>query len=100
KFTMFDYEASVRANDPSKSRQDFVYTRELSIYPDTAVWIRQFNYSNNEPIAKHYNSDATFNEYPVVGVNYFQARAFAHWRTMLWKSDRENRKLYFEGTFD
>lgn len=98
KFRIYDYEESAR--NPDKPRTDFIADKSLNIYPDTTVWIRQFNYSNNEPIAKHYNSDGTFNEYPVVGVNYFQAKAFAHWRTLLWKNDREGRKQYFEGEFD
>ncbi len=98
KFRIYDYEESAR--NPDKPRTDFITDKTLNVYPDTTVWIRQFNYSNNEPIAKHYNSDGTFNEYPVVGVNYFQAKAFAHWRTLLWKNDRESRKQYFEGEFD
>jgi formylglycine-generating enzyme len=34
-----------------------------------------------------------------VGVNWHQAVAFCHWRTTLWKSEREKNKMYFEGSF-
>jgi gliding motility-associated lipoprotein GldK len=61
--------------------------------------MKQFAYSNNEPIARQYNWFPAFDEYPVVGVNWIQANAFCNWRTQLWKGDREKRKLYFEGEF-
>lgn len=96
-FSYFDYEAAVQ--NPGQPRSNFVVKRTINAYPDTAVWMRQFNYSNNEPIAMQYNWTPAFNEYPVVGVNWFQANAFSFWRTNLWRADRESRRLFFEGDF-
>lgn len=94
----FDYEAS--AANPDQPRSNFVVNKSIPVYPDTLVWMRQFSYSNNEPIARQYNWFPAFDEYPVVGVNFFQANAFCDWRTNLWKNERENRKLYFESKFE
>jgi sulfatase modifying factor 1 len=94
----FDMEAS--AKSPGQPRSSFVVSKSINVYPDTLVWMRQFAYSNNEPIARQYNWFPAFDEYPVVGVNWNQANAFCDWRTNLWKADRENRKLFFEGAFE
>ncbi len=96
-YETFDYAASVA--NPNQPQTEFIRKKDIAIYPDTAVWMRQFNYSYNEPIALQYNWFPAFNNYPVVGVNYFQAEAFCHWRTNAWKAEREKNKLYFEGQF-
>ena len=47
----------------------------VNIYPDTLVWIRDFTYAFNEPMAKMYFSHPSFDDYPVVGVTWKQAKA-------------------------
>lgn len=99
---MFHYEVydyGLSANNPTQSRTDYIRKFDLNIYPDTTVWVRQLQYSYNEPIALQYNWFPAFDNYPVVGVNWHQAQAFCSWRTTLWKSEREKNKLYHEGTF-
>jgi formylglycine-generating enzyme required for sulfatase activity len=93
----FDLQASIM--NPGQPRTAFDTKVSVPVYPDTTVWVKQFAYSNNEPIARQYNWFSAFDEYPVVGVNWIQANAFCNWRTQLWKSARESKKLYFEGEF-
>jgi formylglycine-generating enzyme len=53
----------------------------VNIYPDTLAWIRDFTYSFNEPWATLYYWHPGYDDYPVVGVSWIQARAFSVWRT-------------------
>jgi formylglycine-generating enzyme required for sulfatase activity len=53
----------------------------ISIYPDTLVWMRDFAYSYNEPLAKKYFAHAEYDQYPVVGISMKQAMAFCLWKT-------------------
>ena len=51
--------------------------------PDTLVWRSELSY--NEPMVEFYFRHPGFNDYPVVGVNWRQAKDFC-----LWRSDRVN----------
>ena len=62
-------------------RINFITEREVMVYPDTTVWIKDFNYSYNEPMHNDYFSHTAFDNYPVVGVTWSQSNAFANWRT-------------------
>jgi formylglycine-generating enzyme len=92
-------EASVHSHDPGYNEQKYVTETHPCIYPDTTVWMRQYTYAFNEPIAQQYYWFQGFNRYPVVGVNWYQANAFCNWRTMLWKTEREKQRLYTESRF-
>jgi len=54
--------------------------------PDQTVWRSALGY--NEPYVKNYFNAAAYNNYPVVGVNWYQACDFCQWRT-----DRVNELL-------
>ena len=47
--------------------------------PDTLVWRDPMAY--NEPYMEYYYRHPSFNEYPVVGVNWLQAQDYCIWRT-------------------
>jgi len=64
----------------------FIRREMVNIYPDTLVWIYEFTYSDNEHMTRNYFSHPQYNHYPVVGVNWLQAKAFCHWRTQLRNS--------------
>ena len=66
---------------PIENRSSFIMNDVVNVYPDTLCWIRDFTYSFNEPLATRYYSHPGFDDYPVVGVTWNQARAFCNWRT-------------------
>ncbi len=99
-WTSYDYDKAIR--NPNRPRTDFVSENSQMIYPDTTVWVRMFSYSYNDPMVSRYFSSRTFDDYPVVGVNYKQAEAFCNWRTQLWAGARANNgedKLEASATF-
>jgi len=50
-----------------------------SIYPNTQVWISDFQMSYNEPMRDYYFVHPAYNDYPVVGVSYLQATMYCQW---------------------
>ena len=69
-------------------RAQFVVEEIINVYPDTLVWIHDATYAYNEPYAESYFWHPAFDDYPVVGVTWGQAKAFNAWRTQImneWK---------------
>jgi gliding motility-associated lipoprotein GldK len=60
---------------------NYIEEKQVIAYPDTTVWIKDYNYSYNEPMHNNYFNHTAFDNYPVVGVSWTQAKAFANWRT-------------------
>jgi gliding motility-associated lipoprotein GldK len=92
----YDWERAARNSDPRKARTDFVETKTVNVYPDTLVWVRDFAYSYNEPMARNYFSHPAYDDYPVVGVDWHQANAFSQWRTNLWNKYNAGQKGVYQ----
>ena len=63
-----------------------VYANAL---PDTLVWREELAF--NEPFVETYFRHPSYDDYPVVGVNWLQANEFCRWRT-----DRVNEMILIE----
>lgn len=74
-----------------KGRASFIMRREVPIYPDTLCWLKDFTFAFNDPYVYGYFSHVSYDDYPVVGVNWHQAHAFCHWRTQFFLNASENR---------
>lgn len=71
---------------PKKDRSVFIIKDVINIYPDTLAWVHDFTYSFNEPMTNNYFWHPAYDDYPVVGLNWKQCRAFCVWRTQYMNS--------------
>lgn len=87
-------EASGLSNRPQGLQDRSVYVRKevINVYPDTLVWLYDYSYSFNEPLAQKYFWHPAFDNYPVVGVSWKQSKAFCVWRTQLKNSFLSSKK--------
>jgi formylglycine-generating enzyme len=77
-----DHDLSSLSNRPQgvKDRSVFIKKDVINVYPDTLCWVHDFTYSYNEPMLNYFVHPA-YDNYPVVGVSWKQARAFCIWRS-------------------
>lgn len=75
--------SAIRGHD---NRQRFIINEETAIFPDTLCWVRDFTYSFHDPMTNMYFWHPAYDNYPVVGITWVQAKAFSIWRTQLLNS--------------
>ena len=78
-----DYKKGAFADRPQgrTDRSVYIHNEDINIYPDTLAWIHDYTYAFNDPLTQLYFWHPAYDNYPVVGVNWSQARAFCVWRT-------------------
>ncbi|MBS1582516.1 MAG: SUMF1/EgtB/PvdO family nonheme iron enzyme [Bacteroidetes bacterium] len=62
-------------------RSKFIIKEVINVFPDTLTWVHDFTYSYNEPMTENYFWHPAYDDYPLVGITWQQARAFNVWRT-------------------
>ena len=90
RYSWMDIQAAAKAK--TGKRKEFIKTEQTPVYPDTTVWIKDFNYSYNEPMHNDYFWHQAYGDYPVVGVKWKQAKAFCAWRTLYKNSYIKSKK--------
>lgn len=82
---------------------DSANLKEISVYPDTTCWIKMDSFIHFQQFENMYFWHPAFDDYPVVAINFEQAKAFCHWRTKLYnrynsseQKDASNLKVKFE----
>lgn len=82
------------ANRPQGLRDRSVYVKResINVYPDTLAWIHDYTYSFNDPLTERYFWHPAYDHYPVVGVNWLQAKAFCVWRTELYNNSGAGKR--------
>lgn len=92
-FKTQSYEGSVINSNgetvPIENRSSFIMRESVPVYPDTLCWVRDYTFSYNEPLTEKYFWHVAFDEYPVVGVTWEQAKAFCNWRTKIYNEYQE-----------
>ena len=68
--------------------RDYTVRDTINVYPDTTVWVKDFDNPANDIMLKSYFSNPKFGKYPVVGVTWQQAKAYT-----IWKTHMDNRRL-------
>jgi len=65
-------------------------TDTVKVVPDNNVWAEDFPNSQSDIYVNNYFTNKAFDNYPVVGVNWKQARAYANWRSIIPGTQDEN----------
>lgn len=61
-------------------REFYEATGKAEDRPDSTIWMREFPYSYNRPIAQNYFSSSKYLNHPVVSVSWEQAVRFCTWK--------------------
>jgi len=77
----FTYLKTNGSANPKEKKTKYV-TEPLNIYPDEKVWQEDLSNSQTDLYVENYFKAPPFDDYPVVGVTWKQARAYCAWRSL------------------
>lgn len=78
-----EHKGTMFANRPKglNNRSSLIKKEVVNVYPDTLCWVHDYTYSMNEDFTRQYFTSPAYDNYPVVGVSWVQAKAFCVWRS-------------------
>ncbi len=77
----YTYLKQMNTNNAKAKTRQFV-TETISVYPDEKVWAEDLTNSQTELLVENYFKITPYEDYPLVGVTWKQARAFCYWRSL------------------
>jgi gliding motility-associated lipoprotein GldK len=95
-YSWIDWQAAASRKNREQGKIDrsvFIKKDIINIYPDTLAWVHDFTYSFNEPMTNAYFWHPSYDDYPLVGVSWKQARAFSIWRSELLNNFLDQRGM-------
>jgi hypothetical protein len=72
----------------------------INIYPDTTRWVKDFAHSFNEPLTQQYFWHPAYDNYPVLGLNFYQVKAFMHWKTDQLQKELKEKGINYKVRVD
>ncbi|MDQ3111562.1 MAG: SUMF1/EgtB/PvdO family nonheme iron enzyme [Bacteroidota bacterium] len=73
-----------------------VNKNSIYVFPDTICWTTDFAFSFNEPMTTMYFWHAAYDNYPVVGISWYQAMAFLDWKTHMHQQQLDKENIPYE----
>jgi len=77
----FSYLKTNSSANPKEKKSTNV-TESVNVYPDEKVWQEDLANSQTDLYVENYFKAPPFDDYPVVGVTWTQARAYCYWRSL------------------
>lgn len=89
----------VRLKKNKDGRGEYV-TETVGVYPDTRAWATDFPNSQTDMMVQAYFMNESFDDYPVVGVTWQQALAYANWRSNTQAYNNNGKKSKYMLSYD
>lgn len=86
---LYNYKYEHLKTGNNEQREDTYVTEVVNVYPNTKTWGTDFPNSQTDIMVQEYFKNPAFDDYPVVGVTWKQAMAYASWKN---KSKRTYRR--------